>query len=120
MFKLLVQKLPFSISLAGSLIKEISVLPPPKNLLLVLPRIMSKFQGSSQFPILKKQIVRALNTTLCRTPKTDFPITFQHQFPSFLKENLKDESNDIFKLVPLETKEELKKGYERFKQNSMF
>jgi hypothetical protein len=102
-----------SIDIACSIIKDFSVNPPLKQFITILTKILMTNADKPHLPQLRGAIVTSLNTMLIRTPKTDFCIAFQLQLPAFLKEYFKNESNAIFTNVPDQTKEELKKTFDR-------
>ena len=113
MFKLLVDRLPASV--ASSFVKDLAGYPPGKYLLSVLGKMLTKIKTGevTKYNGFKANVVRTLNIMLTRTAKSDFNLPFQVGFPSFLKEHLYTESNDVFKNVSLETKEELKRNFDK-------
>jgi len=60
---------------------------------------MIKFDGKESLTTFKANVVRSLNIMLTRISPSEINLSFQVQFPGFLKEYLMKETNDIFNEV---------------------
>jgi hypothetical protein len=81
-----------SFELAVSLARDLALIAPSRHVLGIFTRMLGGFKESKQFGILKKQVVRALNIMLIRTPKEQINQTIKLTLPILIKDNLMAES----------------------------
>ena len=65
------------------------------------------------------QCARTLNTHLVRTPKEQIALYFKFHLPTVIKEHLMAENPAIFRGVPAETTEDLKKTFDQLMRKGM-
>jgi hypothetical protein len=78
--------------LAVSLARDLALISPSRHVLGIFTRTLAAFKENKQFAVLKKQVVRALNIMLIRTPKEQINQTIKLTLPILIKENLMAES----------------------------
>jgi hypothetical protein len=100
--------------MAISIVRDLSIIFPSKQVLWIFTRFLTAFATSKQFSILKTQVARSLNLMLIRTPKEQINYTIKISLPTLIKNFLMEESAKIFENVPEETNEFLSKSYSEY------
>ena len=100
--------------MAISIVRDLGIIFPSKQVLLIFTKFLSTFSTSKQFSILKTQVARSLNLILIRTPKEQINYTIKISLPTLIKNYLMEESVKIFENVPEETNEFLSKAYNEY------
>lgn len=63
--------------MAISIVRDLGIIFPSKQVLLIFTKFLSTFSTSKQFSILKTQVARSLNLILIRTPKEQINYTIK-------------------------------------------